>query len=92
MRQRCELCAALGADSQRGHHKLIGVAVGPRDALLCAEHALFALDSDVGSVEELCEVFEFVASVEPSADEPATAASVYRGASGAKRGASRSVL
>ena len=94
MRQRCELCAALGADSQRGHPKLIGVAVGPRDVLLCAEHALFALDSDVANVEELCEVFEFVASVEPSADDPATAASVYRGANPmpATHGASRSVL
>jgi hypothetical protein len=36
-----ELCEALGADSSRGHqHKLIGVAVGPRDVLLCADHAL----------------------------------------------------
>ena len=93
MRQRCELCEALGADSSRGHHRLIGVAVGPRDALLCADHALFALDSDVSSLAELREVYDFVASVEPSADDPATAASVYRG--GARRGphgASRSVL
>jgi hypothetical protein len=94
MRQRCELCEALGADSQRAHQKLIGVAVGPRDVLLCAEHALFSLDSDVSSVEELCEVFQFVASVEPSADDPATAATVRRGASSATvtRGVSRSVL
>ena len=93
MRQRCELCEALGADSARGHHKLIGVAVGPRDALLCADHALFALDSDVSSVQELREVYEFVASVEPSADDPATAASVYRGATRrGSHGASRSVL
>jgi len=95
MRQRCELCEALGADSSRGHqHKLIGVAVGPRDVLLCADHALFALDSDVSSVAELREVYEFVASVEPSADDPATAASVLRGASSARsaHGASRSVL
>jgi hypothetical protein len=71
MRQRCELCEALGADS-RGH-KLIGVAVGPRDALLCADHALFALDADVGSVSELRELVEFVASVDPSPDEVAIA-------------------
>jgi hypothetical protein len=95
MRQRCELCAALGADSSRGHHpKLIGVAVGPRDVLLCTDHALFALDSDVASVEELCEVYEFVASVEPSADDPATAATVLRGAGHARaaQGAPRSAL
>ena len=93
MRQRCELCEALGADSSRGHHRLIGVAVGPRDALLCADHALFALDSDVSSFQELCEVYEFVASVEPSADDPATAASLHRGAThGRSHGASRSVL
>ena len=95
MRQKCELCEALGADSSRGHHpKLIGVAVGPRDVLLCADYALFALDSDVASVAELREVYEFVASVEPSADDPATAASVLRGAghmSSVQR-ASRSVL
>jgi hypothetical protein len=75
MRQRCELCDALGADS-RGH-KLIGVAVGPRDALLCADHALFALDADVGSLSELRELFEFVASVEPSPDELAAASRTY---------------
>jgi hypothetical protein len=94
MRQHCELCEALGATSQHGRHKLIGVAVGPRDALLCADHALFALDSDVASVEELCEVYQFVASVEPSADDPATAASVYRGSGSGTvtHGVSRSVL
>ncbi len=85
MRQHCELCAALGADSARGH-KLIGMAVGPRDALLCAEHALFSLDTDVESLEELRELFEFVSTVEPSPDE--MAASVSRG--GARRdGAAR---
>jgi hypothetical protein len=77
MRQCCELCEALGAGSSRGH-KLIGVAVGQRDALLCADHALFALDADVASVEELCELFEFVASVEPSADEAAPADAARR--------------
>jgi hypothetical protein len=76
MRQHCELCAALGADSARGH-KLIGMVVGPRDALLCAEHALFSLDTDVESLEELRELFEFVSTVEPSPDE--VAASVSRG-------------
>lgn len=74
MRQRCELCEALGADSARGH-KLIGVAVGPRDTLLCADHALFALDSDVGSIGELRELFEFVAAVEPSDEVAATSRS-----------------
>lgn len=61
MRQRCELCEALGAVSPSSH-KLIGVAVGPRDALLCADHALFALDSDVADLDELREVYEFVGS------------------------------
>ena len=78
MRQCCELCDALGAGSSRGH-KLIGVAVGPRDALLCADHALFALDADVGSLAELCELFEFVASVEESPDEAPAAAVARRG-------------
>ena len=70
MRPCCELCEALGADSARGH-KLIGVAVGSRDALLCADHALFALDSEVASIGELRELFEFVAAVETSPDEVA---------------------
>ena len=77
MRQHCELCAALGADLARGH-KLIGMAVGPRDALLCIEHALFSLDTEVESLEELRELVEFVATVEPSPDEVAVA-SVSRG-------------
>ena len=91
MRQRCELCDALGADSHG--HKLIGVAVGPRDALLCADHALFALDADVGSVNELRELVEFVASVEPSPDEIALVrrttarGSAVRGAAKATRSA-----
>jgi hypothetical protein len=78
MRQRCELCEALGADHSHGH-KLIGVAVGPRDVLLCADHALFALDSEVTSLAELREVYEFVALMEPSADEAAFVASSKRG-------------
>jgi hypothetical protein len=77
MRQCCELCEALGAGSSRGQ-KLIGMAVGQRDVLLCGEHALFALDADVESVDELCELYEFVASVEPSGGEAATAASARR--------------
>ena len=77
MRQHCELCAALGADLARGH-KLIGMAVGPRDVLLCADHALFSLDTEVESLEELRELFEFVSTVEPSPDE-AAAARVSRG-------------
>jgi hypothetical protein len=87
MRQCCELCEALGADSARGH-KLIGVVVGSRDALLCADHALFALDSDVASIGELRELFEFVATVEPRSDEVAVRRSSR---SAAARGA-RSVL
>jgi hypothetical protein len=87
MRQCCELCEALGADPARGH-KLIGVAVGSRDALLCADHALFALDSDVASLGELRELFEFVAAVEPSADEVA----VGRAARSRTARAVRSVL
>jgi hypothetical protein len=66
MRQRCELCEAIGChDSARGA-KLIGVWVGARDALLCPDHALFALDSDVVSMAELIEVYEFVNDEEPA--------------------------
>lgn len=90
MRQHCELCAALGAESPP-RNKLIGVGVGARDALLCADHALFALDSDVESVAELREVFEFVALVEPSPDEMASAVA-RRGGSRDHARASRSVL
>lgn len=66
MRQRCELCEAIGClDSARGA-KLIGIWVGSRDALLCPDHALFALDSDVESMAELVEVYEFVNDGEPA--------------------------
>lgn len=80
MRQRCELCEALGAVSPGGH-KLIGVAVGPRDALLCADHALFALDSDVADLAELREVYEFVGSDDPAQDEVVTFERGRRGGS-----------
>lgn len=64
MRQRCELCEAIGClDSARGN-KLIGIWVGTRDALMCPDHALFALDSDVESMDELVEVYEFVNQVD----------------------------
>jgi len=90
MRQHCELCTALGAGSTRGH-KLIGVAVGSHDFLLCTDHALFALDSDVESVDELRELYEFVASVEPSPDEVAVVR-VARGSGHSSARATRSVL
>jgi hypothetical protein len=90
MRQHCELCAALGAESPP-RNKLIGVGVGSRDALLCADHALFALDSDVESLAELRELYEFVALVEPSPDEMATARVARRGGSRDAARASRSV-
>ena len=80
MRQRCELCEALGAVSPGGH-KLIGVAVGPRDALLCAEHALFALDSEVADLSELREVYEFVGSDEPAVEAVVSVDRRRRGAS-----------
>lgn len=82
MRQRCELCEALGAVSP-GSHKLIGVAVGPRDALLCADHALFALDSEVADLDELREVYEFVGADEAAAEEVAGVERRRRGGSGA---------
>jgi hypothetical protein len=47
------------------------VTVGARDALLCADHALFALDSDVSDLAELRELHEFIETVEPSPDEVA---------------------
>jgi hypothetical protein len=83
MRQCCELCEALGAGSSRGQ-KLIGMALGPRDALLCGDHALFALDAEVESVEELRELYEFVAAVGPV---PETAAPVKVERRGASRAA-----
>lgn len=82
MRQRCELCEALGADSSRGR-QLIGMALGPRDALLCTDHALFALDADVESVRELCELYQFVAEVEPAPGEAAVAVAAREGSHGA---------
>jgi len=88
MRQRCELCEALGAVSPGGH-KLIGVAVGPRDVLLCTDHALFALDSDVAGMDELREVYEFVGSVEPCPDELVTVERGRRGGSGPRHAARR---
>lgn len=66
MRKRCELCEAVGCHESARGAKLIGVWVGTRDALLCPDHALFALDSDVVSMAELIEVYEFVNDDEPA--------------------------
>jgi len=66
MRKCCELCAALGVSDPPRGMALIGVAVGARDALLCTDHALFALDSEVESLEELREVYEFVTEDAPA--------------------------
>jgi hypothetical protein len=66
MRQRCELCESIGCHDSVTGSKLIGVWVGTRDALLCPDHALFALDSDVVSLAELVEVYEFVNDLEPA--------------------------
>jgi hypothetical protein len=60
MRQRCELCEALGCRESARVAQLVGIWVGARDALLCPDHALFALDSDVTSLAELTEVYRFV--------------------------------
>jgi hypothetical protein len=82
MRKCCELCAALGiSDPPRGL-SLIGVAVGARDALLCTDHALFALDSEVESLAELREVYEFV-----NADAPAHSGRRQRSGSARARSA-----
>jgi hypothetical protein len=60
MRQRCELCEAIGCRDSARVAQLAGIWVGTRDALLCPDHALFALDSDVASMAELVEVYRFV--------------------------------
>jgi hypothetical protein len=72
MRQRCELCEGIGCLDSIARAKLIGVWVGTRDALLCPDHALFALDSDVGSMEELVEVYEFVNDEGPAVSRKRT--------------------
>jgi hypothetical protein len=66
MRQRCELCEALGCRDSARVTQLAGIWVGTRDALLCPEHALFALDSDVTSLAELAEVYKFVEGDQPA--------------------------
>jgi hypothetical protein len=66
MRQRCELCEATGCRDSARVAQLAGIWVGTRDALLCPDHALFALDSDVASMAELVEVYQFVHDDQPA--------------------------
>jgi hypothetical protein len=49
--------------------KLIGVMLGESDVLLCAEHALLAIDTDMQS---LTEVKELLALLADGAGPPAT--------------------
>lgn len=66
-RQHCEACEV----TSRGA-KLIGVMLGEHDVLLCAEHALLAIDTDMQSLAEVKELLVLLA------DESTAAVSTRR--------------
>jgi hypothetical protein len=76
MRQHCEAC-----DPTPRGAKLIGVILGESDVLLCTDHALLALDTEMRSLDELKELLVLLA------DEPtvSTRRSAGRGADAARR-------
>lgn len=61
-RQHCEACEV----TSRGA-KLIGVMLGEHDVLLCAEHALVAIDADLQSLDEVKQLLALLADDGPSA-------------------------
>jgi hypothetical protein len=63
-RQHCEACEVTSRTA-----KLIGVMLGEHDVLLCAHHALLALDTDMQSLAELKELLTLLAD---EAAAPAT--------------------
>jgi len=62
MRQHCEACTVTPKSA-----KLIGVMLGEHDVLLCAEHALLALDTEMRSLAELKELMILLADDAPAA-------------------------
>jgi hypothetical protein len=66
-RQHCEACEVTSRSA-----KLIGVMLGEHDVLLCADHALLALDTDMQSLAELKELLVLLS------DDTGTAASTRR--------------
>ncbi len=64
MRQHCEACEHTPRNA-----KLIGVMLGHQDVLLCTDHALLALDTEMRSAEELRELLVLLADDPPA---PAT--------------------
>jgi hypothetical protein len=61
-RQHCEACEV----TSRGA-KLIGVMLGEHDVLLCTDHALLAIDADLGSLAEVKELIVLLAEEPPVA-------------------------
>jgi hypothetical protein len=66
-RQHCEACEVTSRSA-----KLIGVMLSEHDVLLCADHALLALDTDMQSLTELKELLLLLS------DDAATPASTRR--------------
>jgi hypothetical protein len=61
-RQHCEACEVTSRNA-----KLIGVMLGEHDVLLCAEHALLAIDTDLQSLAEVKELLVLLAEDAPAA-------------------------
>jgi hypothetical protein len=78
-RQHCEACEVTSRNA-----KLIGVMLGEHDVLLCAEHALLAIDTDLQSLAEVKELLVLLADDAPAAAttrrSPATPARARAGA------------
>jgi hypothetical protein len=60
-RQHCEACEVTSRNA-----KLIGVMLGEHDVLLCAEHALVAIDADLQSLAEVKELLVLLADDAPA--------------------------
>lgn len=63
-RQHCEACEVTSRSA-----KLIGVMLGEHDVLLCTDHALLALDTELQSLAEVKELIALLADEPPA---PAT--------------------
>jgi hypothetical protein len=60
-RQHCEACEVTSRSA-----KLIGVMLGEHDVLLCADHALLALDTEMQSLKELKELLVLLSDEGPA--------------------------
>jgi hypothetical protein len=76
-RQHCEACEVTSRSAT-----LIGVMLGERDVLLCAEHALLAIDTDMQSLAEVKELLVLLA-------DDATAPAATRRRAGASKSSTR---